>query len=258
MSYDQATKMLLQSASLPPMQFTFDSFLSNEYRYGLDPTRPPCRPFLSGYCPLGNLCPDKHPSTAAYSNLVCKHWLRGLCKKGEQCEFLHEYNIRKMPECNFYIRNGTCEGLATGECLFLHTDPATVKRECENYLAGFCPIGPDCPDKHTIKVACQYWLAGFCPNGRICQEGAHLKWGKDREVEKRREEDERQEAVRRREREGRRRRGMRDGRDGDKERSRSRERFRNRDRDRDRDRDQENGAMDNRGGGPTDQNRRLR
>lgn len=223
---DQITATLLQGKPLPPTQFSFDQFLSHEYRYGLDPTRPACRSYLSGYCPLGNACPDKHPSTAAYSNLVCKHWLRGLCKKGDHCEFLHEYNIRKMPECNFYIRHGACEGLATGECLFLHTDPATVPRECESYLAGFCPAGPACPDKHTRKEMCQYWLAGFCPNGRECEEGAHPRWGKDRGAERKREEEERQEAMRRRERDGRKRRGGRDPREMDKERSRSRDRFR--------------------------------
>lgn len=37
-------------------------------------------------------------------NIVCKHWLRGLCKKGDQCEFLHEYDMTKMPECYFYAR----------------------------------------------------------------------------------------------------------------------------------------------------------
>ncbi len=36
--------------------------------------------------------------------IVCKHWLRGLCKKGDQCEFLHEYDMSKMPECYFYSR----------------------------------------------------------------------------------------------------------------------------------------------------------
>ena len=35
---------------------------------------------------------------------MCKHWLRGLCKKGDQCEFLHEYDMSKMPECYFYTR----------------------------------------------------------------------------------------------------------------------------------------------------------
>ena len=38
--------------------------------------------------------------------MVCKHWLRGLCKKGDQCEFLHEYDMTKMPECYFYSKFG--------------------------------------------------------------------------------------------------------------------------------------------------------
>jgi len=47
--------------------------------------------------------PDEHVykngRLARPASVVCKHWLKGLCKKGDACEFLHEYNIRKMPEC---------------------------------------------------------------------------------------------------------------------------------------------------------------
>ena len=38
-----------------------------------------------------------------------QHWLRGLCKKGDQCEFLHEYDMSKMPECYFYSRFSKCD-----------------------------------------------------------------------------------------------------------------------------------------------------
>ena len=38
--------------------------------------------------------------------VVCKHWLRGLCKKGDDCEFLHKYDMERMPECYFYIKYG--------------------------------------------------------------------------------------------------------------------------------------------------------
>jgi hypothetical protein len=38
--------------------------------------------------------------------VVCKHWLRGLCKKGDNCEFLHEYDLSKMPPCHFFINYG--------------------------------------------------------------------------------------------------------------------------------------------------------
>ena len=77
----------------PKYDFAFSDFLRKEYRFGLDPSRPYCKAFREGHCPLGNACPDKHQITHSFNNLVCKHWLRGLCKKGDQCEFLHEYNL---------------------------------------------------------------------------------------------------------------------------------------------------------------------
>merc|ERR550534_17650 len=42
-------------------------------------------------------CPFRH--VRGDKTIVCKHWLRGLCKKGDGCEFLHEYDMSKMPEC---------------------------------------------------------------------------------------------------------------------------------------------------------------
>jgi len=30
---------------------------------------------------------------------VCKHWLRGLCKQGDDCDFLHVYDPSRMPQC---------------------------------------------------------------------------------------------------------------------------------------------------------------
>lgn len=38
--------------------------------------------------------------------MVCKHWLRGLCKKGDQCKFLHQYDVTRMPQCYFYFKFG--------------------------------------------------------------------------------------------------------------------------------------------------------
>lgn len=51
-----------------------------------------------------NLCPLRH--TYGAKSVVCKHWLRGLCTMGDQCEFLHEYDMTKMPRCFFYSNYG--------------------------------------------------------------------------------------------------------------------------------------------------------
>ncbi|KAI0121232.1 mRNA 3'-end-processing protein yth-1 [Xylariales sp. AK1849] len=170
----------------PHYTFTFSPFLRKTYGHGIAPNAPVCKAYLAGHCPLGTDCPDRHtaPSAASatnssYNSLVCKHWLRALCKKGESCEFLHEYNLRKMPECNFFVRNGYCSN--GDECLYLHPDPLSKLPPCPHYDRGFCPLGPNCSKKHVRRKLCPYYLAGFCPDGKACKEGAHAPWPKNLE-----------------------------------------------------------------------------
>ncbi|CAJ2499683.1 Uu.00g025360.m01.CDS01 [Anthostomella pinea] len=174
----------------PSYSFSFSPFLRSTYGHGFPPNRPVCKAFLAGHCPLGASCPDRHNTGAAsaaaqhsanasYNSLVCKHWLRALCKKGDSCEFLHEYNLRKMPECNFFVRNGYCSN--GDECLYLHIDPQSKLPPCPHYDRGFCPLGPLCSKKHVRRKLCPYYLAGFCPDGKTCKEGAHPRWDKDLE-----------------------------------------------------------------------------
>ena len=163
-----------QSLTAPPQaslhNFAFSDFLKREYRFGLDPTRPICKAFREGFCPLGNACPDKHGAPHS-NNLVCKHWLKGLCKKGDQCDYLHEYNIRARPECTNYNRSGYC--VSGDDCNYLHVDPATRLPPCPHYEKGFCSLGARCSKKHVRKTLCKFYLAGFCPYGKSCKEGAH-------------------------------------------------------------------------------------
>ena len=79
------------NAPAPDYNFAFSEFLKREYRFGIPLTRPPCKADSEGHCPLGNACPDRHRFSR--SRDICKHWLKGLCKKGDHCEFLHEYNL---------------------------------------------------------------------------------------------------------------------------------------------------------------------
>lgn len=115
----------------------------------------------------GAMCPFRHIS--GEKTVVCKHWLRGLCKKGDQCEFLHEYDMTKMPECYFYSKFGSvicrfpfkcdricsakillmCRVCAAGECSnkecpFLHIDPESKIKDCPWYDRGFCKHGKYC------------------------------------------------------------------------------------------------------------------
>ncbi|TFK05891.1 group 10 secretory phospholipase A2-like [Platysternon megacephalum] len=110
------------------------------------------------------MCPFRHIS--GEKTVVCKHWLRGLCKRGDLCEFLHEYDMTKMPECYFYSKFGEC---SNRECPFLHIDPASRIKDCPWYDRGFCKQGPLCKYKHTRRVMCVNYLAGFCPEGPKCK-----------------------------------------------------------------------------------------
>ena len=185
--------------------FKFEPFLRQEYSFSLDPDRPICEFYNSREvpksCPRGPLCPKKHVLPIFQNKIVCRHWLRGLCKKNDQCEYLHEYNLRKMPECVFFSKNGYCT--QSPDCQYLHIDPASKIPKCENYEMGFCPLGSSCPRRHIKKVFCQRYMTGFCPLGKdecdmehpqfiIPDEGSKLRIKRDDEINTRKMDEEKE------------------------------------------------------------------
>ncbi|KAH9825188.1 hypothetical protein DFH28DRAFT_878486 [Melampsora americana] len=143
---------------------------------------------LGSNCPLRHSTPSSlnflpqlttHPSnpSSLHAKTVCKHWLRGLCKKGNSCEFLHEYNLRTMPECWFFGKYGFCSN--GDECMYLHVDERMRVLECMDYRRGFCSKGPTCSQKHIRRPICQSYIIGFCPLGKNCNQGGHPKFETD-------------------------------------------------------------------------------
>jgi cleavage and polyadenylation specificity factor subunit 4 len=92
---------------------------------------------------------------------VCKYWLENRCKKGENCEYLHENIADKLPECpsGLHCNRGK-------DCPFKHT-PKQIK-ECQNYSNGHCKEGKACKSAHIKKFLCLNYLLGFCPSGPNC------------------------------------------------------------------------------------------
>lgn len=124
-----------------------------------------CTFFLtSGGCSKASACPFRH--VKGDRTIVCKHWLRGLCKKGDDCEFLHEFDMTKMPECFFFSKYGQCNNK---ECPFLHIDPDQKMKDCPWYDRGFCRHGPNCKNRHVRRLICQCYLSGFCLDGPKCK-----------------------------------------------------------------------------------------
>ncbi|XP_064584862.1 putative cleavage and polyadenylation specificity factor subunit 4-like protein isoform X2 [Zonotrichia leucophrys gambelii] len=114
-----------------------------------------------------------HPRPGRTKPAVCKHWLRGLCKRGESCDFLHGYDASRVPECYFYSRFGEC---SNKDCPFLHAGATASTGRCPWYDRGFCWHGPLCKYKHMRRVMCANYLVGFCPEGPKCKF-VHLKAG---------------------------------------------------------------------------------
>eukprot|EP00467_Chlorarachnion_reptans_P017115 CAMPEP_0114513824 /NCGR_PEP_ID=MMETSP0109-20121206/15802_1 /TAXON_ID=29199 /ORGANISM="Chlorarachnion reptans, Strain CCCM449" /LENGTH=184 /DNA_ID=CAMNT_0001693775 /DNA_START=165 /DNA_END=719 /DNA_ORIENTATION=+ len=104
--------------------------------------------------------------------MVCKHWLRGLCKKADKCNYLHEYDMSKMQQCTFFLDEGEC---TNPDCNFLHLRPEDRKKDCPWYDRGFCQHGPKCRNRHRRRAACPDYLAGFCLKGPECPYG-HPKY----------------------------------------------------------------------------------
>uniref|UniRef100_F1KXT8 Cleavage and polyadenylation specificity factor subunit 4 n=1 Tax=Ascaris suum TaxID=6253 RepID=F1KXT8_ASCSU len=147
-------EMLIQQRGTRPVAFP-----------GMDKSgRGVCVRNEQGTCQMGAVCPLRH--IVGDKAVVCKHWLRGLCKKGDQCEFLHEYDLSKMPECFFFSKYMAC---SNRECPFRHIDPESKIKDCPWYDRGFCRHGPYCKHRHRRRVLCPNYLAGFCPDGKNCK-----------------------------------------------------------------------------------------
>ena len=81
-----------------------------------------------------------------HGTIVCRHWLNKLCLKGGNCEFLHQLDLDRLPEC----QNGmNCE---IEGCELRHSDE-DEKFQCRLFRQGFCPNGPNCPYRHKVLDA---------------------------------------------------------------------------------------------------------
>lgn len=192
---------ILHPQTLTTPTFTFDNYLTQTLPALGQPSkqlRPLCPDYKSSSgCPRGPRCPNRHyvPPTerSGIGHLICKHYQRGLCKKGDACEFAHTFNLRDERECKEFSRYGICP--QGDDCTYLHIPPTSRLREqaCPHYTRGFCALGPWCGMRHIKhRRACAFYLAGFCPNGRAhvpegdkvvgCEFGAHARWIKDEDL----------------------------------------------------------------------------
>ncbi|CAM9148497.1 unnamed protein product [Chrysoparadoxa australica] len=80
-----------------------------------------------------------------HRTIVCRHWIKGLCQKGDYCDYLHQMDLDKMPVCKW---GSAC--MARPNCMFKHVEEEE-KPECVFYQQGFCKLGPLCRYKHVKR-----------------------------------------------------------------------------------------------------------
>ena len=111
--------------------------------------------------------------------VVCKHWLRGLCKKGDDCDFLHQLDRDRMPECWFFSNFGEC---SNKDCIFLHIRPedkvSTGLRQVPLSSSRVDRTGPS----SAARVApCTRSTSGPCPGAislsHACRTSPHPTLG---------------------------------------------------------------------------------
>lgn len=56
----------------------------------------------AGPLPVPNSNAGQKISKRNFRQTVCRHWLRGLCMKGDYCGYLHQLDKVRMPICRFF------------------------------------------------------------------------------------------------------------------------------------------------------------
>jgi cleavage and polyadenylation specificity factor subunit 4 len=149
-----------------------------------------CIYWLAGNCKKSDDTCDFLHSRVEEKISICKYFKEtGFCSKGDDCLFRHVLqDASKRPAtrgneaCPYYDRGFCIRGGAA--CKFKHSPNKSnlvlmphnlmysmyavpSQRICINYVAGFCPLGPECIYKHIKSVIGSETLsslANFPPN----------------------------------------------------------------------------------------------
>ena len=119
-----------------------------------------CKSFLhNNVCKYAN-CQYSHDTRRIR---ICDHFRRGICVKGEDCDFRHD-----ITPCRFFEQAGKC--INGANCQYKH-----IQSVCKNFSRGFCSMGKGCKNLHKrVEKPCLNYMYGFCPNGPNCPDD-HVK-----------------------------------------------------------------------------------
>lgn len=101
--------------------------------------------------------PEKPVDPALAKTRICKHMLKGTCKRGKDCNFAHDPSeLQERPDAGI---TRMCKSVETGEpchygdtCKFAHNEmeltPEYKTTLCINYCKGICTDGDVCIKAH--------------------------------------------------------------------------------------------------------------
>ena len=72
----------------------------------------------------------------SYRQTVCRHWVNGLCQKGDDCSFLHQFVLNRMPVCPTFKKHNMCPNT---DCVFKHS--LEDLKECNMYVSVMRGVG---------------------------------------------------------------------------------------------------------------------
>jgi len=193
-----------------------------------------CRDFERGECKFGSACRFSHDmgpvpqpmvasprgggdgpperrepdDPAKYKTVLCRHFARGVCQMGPDCQFAHgPHELRRQgepprismpaPPGPGMIPGGICRDFVRGrcnfgnDCRFSHVDPGAAgpddmdrddprKELCKYFLRGTCQLGDMCRFPHSLDdekeeaptgrdQICRDFLRGRCKFGIECR-----------------------------------------------------------------------------------------
>lgn len=122
-----------------------------------------CRHYCrTGTCGYSKECPYVHDRSKVQ---LCMSYLGGLqrhsglgssatnldvaqlCKRGPNCQLVHEVDRERAPECGPFTRNGYCP--AGTKCVYQHVKKAPGAQPCARFLQWYCARGSKCAFRHS-------------------------------------------------------------------------------------------------------------
>ncbi|KAA1084875.1 RNA-binding component of cleavage and polyadenylation factor [Puccinia graminis f. sp. tritici] len=127
-------------------------------------------------CQLGNQCPFRHATPSSLNFTTPPVGSAANRNHHHHHHSSHSKTVLQTLVTVVYAKRGN--SFNGDECMYLHVDERMRVLECMDFRRGFCPKGPDCPQKTHQKTDLPIYMAGSVPTKRPATSGGtrSLRW----------------------------------------------------------------------------------